>query len=108
MILHDYISEDESTQNYLAYDLICALTIVLHEGIVVPKLRNGIRVGGIILDYNFPNGVHIEIGIPFKLEDFKKSSPILGVSLERDTDYLKDKVKSGYKKACFYLQKLED
>ena len=71
MILHDYISEDENTQNYKAYDLICALTIVLHEGIIVPKLRNGIRVGGITLDYYFPNGVHIEIGIPFKLEALK-------------------------------------
>lgn len=108
MILHDYISEDERTQNYKAYDLICALTIVLHEGIIVPKLRNGIRVGGIILDYNFPNGVHIEIGIPFKLEDFKKSCPSLGISLERDTDYIKDMVIRGYNKACSYLQKLED
>lgn len=103
MILHDYISEDKNTQNYKAYDLICALTIVLHEGIVVPKLRNGIRVGGITLDYYFRNGVHIEMGIPFKLEDFKKSDPSLGISLDMDVDFIKDMVKRGYNKACSYL-----
>lgn len=108
MILHDYIPEDTRTQDYKAHDLICALTVVVHEGIIVPKLRNGMRLGGITFEYYFPNGVHIEIGIPFKLEDFKKSYPMLGVSLEVDADYIKDMVKSGYNKARSYLQKLED
>lgn len=108
MVLHDYISEDERTQDYKAHDLICALTIVIHEGVIVPRIRNGSRLGGITFDYYFPNGVHIEIGIPFKLEDFKKSSPMLGISLEVDADYIKDMVKSGYNEACSYLQKLED